>query len=308
MSINFFLAENPLDLNNIRSVLTRLEDTIIFGCIERAQFAYNPKIYQAGAFQELEELGFHGSLLEWFLKETEAFHGRSSANVNLLIQRFFNASAAKARRYTSPDEYPFSKDLPDPVLKPLDFPKILHPNTVNANDEIFKFYINEIVPKITKRTTERIAAEKQAKGLDTDYDHDGNYGSSATLDVEILQAISKRIHYGAFVAETKFVEKPSAFIPHIQNPNPDALDALITKPAVEKALLERLKKKVAFYGQDLGANGQPVENPSLRIDPEDIYTLYHDHIIRVTKDVEVEYLMQRLNGYSQEEIEEMLKN
>jgi hypothetical protein len=33
---------------------------------------------------------------------------------------------------------------------------------------------------------------------------DGNYGSAATLDVLALQALSKRIHYGKFVAEAKF--------------------------------------------------------------------------------------------------------
>lgn len=33
---------------------------------------------------------------------------------------------------------------------------------------------------------------------------DGNYGSAATLDVLCLQALSKRIHYGKFVAEAKF--------------------------------------------------------------------------------------------------------
>lgn len=89
------------------------------------------------------------------------------------------------------------------------------------------------------------------------------------------------------MAETKFLQNPAAFIPHILNPNPEALDALITVASVEKALLERLKKKVAFYGQDLGPDGLPVENPTLRIDPEHIYSLYSDHIIRVTKDVEV---------------------
>jgi hypothetical protein len=33
---------------------------------------------------------------------------------------------------------------------------------------------------------------------------DGNYGSAATLDVLCLAALSKRIHYGKFVAEAKF--------------------------------------------------------------------------------------------------------
>lgn len=67
---------------------------------------------------------------------------------------------------------------------------------MNANPEILKFYVESIVPKITKRTTERVAAEKRAKGLVKDLDDDGNHGSAATLDVEILQAISKRVHYG----------------------------------------------------------------------------------------------------------------
>ena len=74
-SLNFTTGEDPLSLERIRSVLIRLEDTIIFSLIERAQFAHNPRIYQKGVFEELSKLGFHGSWLEWFLKETEYFHG-----------------------------------------------------------------------------------------------------------------------------------------------------------------------------------------------------------------------------------------
>ena len=74
-SLNFTTGEDPLSLERIRSVLVRLEDTIIFSLIERAQFAHNPRIYQKGDFEELSELGFHGSWLDWFLKETESFHG-----------------------------------------------------------------------------------------------------------------------------------------------------------------------------------------------------------------------------------------
>ena len=77
-SLNFTIDEDPLSLSRIRSVLVRLEDTIIFSLIERAQFAHNPRIYQRGAFEELTDLGFRGSWLEWFLKETESFHGLSS--------------------------------------------------------------------------------------------------------------------------------------------------------------------------------------------------------------------------------------
>lgn len=82
---NFTLGGDPLDLDKIRGVLTRLEDTIIFQLIERAQFAHNPRLYHKGEFQELKDLGFEGSLLDWFLKETESFHGTFSFDSLTLI-------------------------------------------------------------------------------------------------------------------------------------------------------------------------------------------------------------------------------
>ena len=77
---NFTLGGDPLSLDRIRGILTRLEDTIIFALIERAQFAHNPKAYQKGAFPELRAIGFEGSWLDWFLKETESFQGMRSSS------------------------------------------------------------------------------------------------------------------------------------------------------------------------------------------------------------------------------------
>ncbi|KAF9046592.1 chorismate mutase [Panaeolus papilionaceus] len=291
-------GEDPLSLDRIRSVLTRLEDTIIFGLIERAQFAHNPRMYQRGAFQELVDLGYTGSWLEWFLKEIESFH-------------------AKARRYTSPDEYPFTSDLPAPVLPPLNFPTILYPNKINANPSILSFYTCAIVPRIARRATLTLAAKKRAKGIigSEEFEDDGNYGSAATLDVEVLQSISKRVHYGKFVSESKFVENPAAFIPHILNPNREALEALITKPEVERKLLQRLLKKATTYAQDIAADGEgPAVNGtngkvhnSSKIDVDGVVDLYESYIIPLTKEVEVDYLLQRLDGLSPEEIEKLSK-
>ena len=50
--------------------------------IERAQFAHNKKIYEAGAFKD--QLDWEGSWLEWFLFETESFHGQSGVISNIL--------------------------------------------------------------------------------------------------------------------------------------------------------------------------------------------------------------------------------
>jgi len=290
MQANYMLSKDPLSLDRIRSILIRLEDTIIFSLIERAQFAHNPKIYEPGVFKELEALEFNGSWLDWFLKETEAFH-------------------AKARRYTSPDEYPFTTGLPDPVLPPPEYPPILYPNTINVNASILSFYIRSIVPRVTAQASLALASLKRSRGIigEEELEDDGNYGSAATVDVEVLQAISKRVHYGKFVSESKFKQDPAAFIPHIQRGDADALAALITKPEVERRLLIRLRKKAMRYAQDFASDGEPLPNGTGKgkIDVDCVVDLYESYIIPLTKEVEVEYLLQRLDGLSQEEIEEL---
>ncbi|KAK7681537.1 hypothetical protein QCA50_015269 [Cerrena zonata] len=286
---NFTLGGDPLDLDRIRGVLTRLEDTIIFQLIERAQFAHNPKLYHRGELQELKDLGFDGSLLEWFLKETESFH-------------------AKARRYTSPDEYPFTplENLPPPLLKPIQYPRILYPNKVNANPSILSFYTRSIVPRITRQATLALAASKRANGIigDEEYEDDGNYGSAGVIDMEVLQAISKRVHYGKFVAESKFQDDPASFVPHIVKPNRDALANLITKPEVERRLLQRLRKKALVYAQDFAPDGEP-RGDEAKIDVDGVVDLYESYIIPLTREVEVDYLLVRLNGLSKEAIDDL---
>lgn len=93
-----------------------------------------------------------------------------------------------------------------------------------------------------------------------------------------------------FVSESKFRSAPADFVPHILNPNPAALLALITKPAVEAALLRRLDKKARWYGAELGPEGDPVAEMELKVHPEEVVRLYEEYIIPLTKDVEVSSL------------------
>lgn len=75
---------------------------------------------------------------------------------------------------------------------------MLYPNEINVNPSILSFYTCAIVPRITRRATLALATLKRANGIvgDEEFEDDGNYGSAATTDVEALQAISKRVHYG----------------------------------------------------------------------------------------------------------------
>jgi len=198
-------------------------------------------------------------------------------------------------------------------------PEILYPNTININSSILSFYTRAILPLITRHATRELALLRRAMGRNgtEEFEDDGNYGSAAIADVAVLQVISRRVHYGKFVSESKFLSDPASFIPHIQTPNPAALAALITKPAVERAVLTRLGKKAVRYSEDLGPDGSGGHGAGggddddvpakWKIDVESIRELYESWIIPLTKEVEVEYLLHRLDGLTAEEIEELLK-
>jgi chorismate mutase len=183
-----------------------------------------------------------------------------------------------------------------------------------VNASILSFYIRTIVPRISLQATLTLACIQRSKGIigDDELEDDGNYGSAATVDVEVLQAISKRVHYGPsslllslrlpriyytplyhplgkFVSESKFKQDPAAFIPSIQQGDAEALAALITNPEVERRLLVRLRKKAMLYAQDFASDGEPLTNCSSKgkIDVDCVVDLYESYIIPLTKEIEV---------------------
>ncbi|KAJ1558097.1 chorismate mutase aro7 [Nowakowskiella sp. JEL0078] len=183
------------------------------------------------------------------------------------------------RRYTSPDEYPFTKNLPEPILPPLSYPELLAPINFDLNDKIYSIYINEIVPAITKRDG-----------------FDGNNGSSATKDVEVLQLLSRRIHMGKFVAEAKFqdVKDGPLYKELIKTGDSKGIMELLTNKTVEERLLKRLRRKAETYGREI--DDAPIDkNDGLRIKADVLVDLYERVVIPLTKEVEVLYLLKRLD-------------
>ena len=238
-------------LENIRGVLMRLEETIVFAVIERAQFRQNHKIYEPAAFGAF----LNGECLAgYLLREMESVH-------------------ARLRRYTSPDEHPFCSDLPQPLLPQMRFDENpLAPNTINFNPELRRIYQTEMVPYFC------------APG------DDGQYGSSALGDLTVLQALSRRIHYGMFVAESKFRDHQEIYRPVMAARDATKLLELITVPEVEERVLRRVELKAATYGRD--PEGRPGQD---KIDPAHVVELFRRWLMPMTKKVEVEYLLQRRN-------------
>jgi len=251
-----------LSLQSIRDALIRQEDTIIFALIERAQFMCNDVCYVQGAPQFGGVAGPSESFLESMLLETERTH-------------------ARVRRYTAPDEHAFFPErLPAPALPLIEFPELLNPCNVNLNSQILKVYLSKVLPAVCRAGD------------------DEQHGSSVVADVSVLQAISKRVHYGLFVAESKFRSQPDEYTRLIQAADEAGIMALLTNMAVEEKVVRRVRRKAQTFGQDIEADdaAPAPADAALKLDPEAIVQLYHDFIIPLTKEAEVAYLMQRLGN------------
>lgn len=71
---------------------------------------------------------------------------------------------------------------------------------------------------------------------------------------------------------------------------------LLTYETVEAVIKERVEKKAKTYGQEINANGEGNgDTPVYRIKPSVVADLYGDWIMPLTKQVQIEYLLRRLD-------------
>lgn len=254
--MNFMDPESVYNLSNIREDLIRMEDTIIFNLIERSDFYRNPSIYVNDS-DKIKIPNFNGSFLDWLFQQHETIE-------------------SQVRRYQSPDQYPFYPNvIKESFLPPIKYPKLLanYFREVNVNKEIMEIYIKEMIPRVAKK----------------EGDDDENFGSTAISDIITLQSISRRIHFGMFVAEAKFQADRELYTKLIKNKDIDGIVENITNSAVEEKILNRLLIKAKTYGTD------PTSHESNnKVHPEAVVGIYKDWVIPLTKKVEVEYLLRRL--------------
>jgi chorismate mutase len=243
-------AHNP-DLALIAARLEGLEETIIFKLLDRAQFCLNAVVYEKG------KSGFFGE------------DDRSLFEQRLLMQEQMDAQFG---RFQVPEERPFSKDLPAPrrtVNLPDTGLAFANFDAVNLCGRIRPAY-SGLLPRLCPEG------------------NDGQFGSSVEHDVYALQAIARRVHYGAlYVAESKFRSDPEKFQQLIDKKDKAVLLAALTRREVEDAVIARVREKVA--------SAQAHVNNLVRhmIDPAVLVGFYRDAIIPLTKEGEVLYLLSR---------------
>jgi len=150
-------------------------------------------------------------------------------------------------------------------------------------------YIEWVVPSITKSGD------------------DEQHGATVLCDIAVLQALSRRVHYGKFVAESKYRSDPEGYKRLVAAGDAEGVMELLTNAAVEKKVLKRARLKAATYGTepsteiirnpldsgDTMAVGDANPEKQGKVDPTVIEDIYKKFIIPLTKDIEVAYLFQR---------------
>ncbi|KAJ8506741.1 hypothetical protein OPV22_007627 [Ensete ventricosum] len=146
------------------------------------------------------------------------------------------------------------------MLPSTEYPKVLHPvaNSITINKKIWEMYFCNLLPRLVKEGSDR------------------HCGSSAVRDTICLQhfqkwilffamvmlrfvlkhhldiiALSKRIHYGKFVAEAKFLESLDVYEHAIRAQGSDQLMRLLTyDESVETLIKQRVKAKAKIFVQE----------------------------------------------------------
>lgn len=202
----------------------------------------------------------------------------SSSLIRFIVKKT-EALQAEVGRYQNPEENPFFPDeLPPSQVAPFKFPLVLHPPaaSININTKIWDVYFKNLLPSLA------------APG------DDGTYASTASSDINCLQAISRRIHYGKFVAEVKFRAAPQDYEPLIRAKDSDGLMKLLTFEKVEEQVRKRVEKKTMVFAQDVSLD--KVESVGkYKVDPALTSRLYQEWVMPLTKQVQVEYLLRRLD-------------
>eukprot|EP00932_Pfiesteria_piscicida_P004132 SRR837773.14037.p2 GENE.SRR837773.14037~~SRR837773.14037.p2 ORF type:complete len:259 (+),score=38.76 SRR837773.14037:789-1565(+) len=253
----------------------RMEDSIIFSLIERSQYKANTAVYEAdcrqlGAFKlhELKSAGSAGSLGDWFIYQTECLH-------------------SQVRRYLHPTEYSFFGPLPEPSLGSTSGNRTCRdrilarvPSAAVVNQRLLEIYRTRMVPALCEEGD------------------DGNHGSTAVQDVHCLQTMATRIYYGLFVAESKFRADPDRVSELIRARDREGLMAFVTKTDVEERNIKRVILKARAFSQNIEVGDDGLERagpPTYKLNAEYIGTVFREYIMPLTKDVEVEYLLARLD-------------
>ena len=169
-------------------------------------------------------------------------------------------------RYSCPEEQPFTKitekDLPTKSYQ-INGYLVKNHSSINHNLVILDNYFNIVLPKITE------------EGIDE------NLGSAVTADINLLQALSRRIHLGKLVAQSKYNSDPEWYS---QSHTDTDILIKLTNQSVEDDIVARLSKKLKNFTKDTSN-----DLLNIRFNTDTIAEIYQDFIMPTTKQVQISY-------------------
>jgi chorismate mutase len=94
--------------------------------------------------------------------------------------------------------------------------------------------------------------------------------------------------------------QPEEYTELIQAQDAEGLMALLTNQAVEDRVVRRVENKAKVFGSDISEEvpeslALPLGSDSFKLAPERVADLYYRWIMPMTKDVQVQYLLRRLD-------------
>lgn len=232
-----------MQISEIRELLRECENSIIFAIFERARWKRNHKAYEI-------DTPTGQSIFTQMLEGTEALH-------------------TTLGRYSCPEEHPFTeiteKEFPTKNYQINNY-LVKNHSSINHNQVILDNYFNLVLPKITEGEDE---------------DEDENLGSAVTADINLLQALSRRIHLGKLVAQSKYNSDPEWY----SQPHTDTeLFIKLTNQRVEDDIVARLSKKLKNFTKDTSN-----DLLNIRFNTDTIAEIYQDFIMPTTKQVQISY-------------------
>lgn len=199
-----------MDLQDIRSQLSKMTERILMRLHDRANFPLNRPVYEPGAIRIDGAEGL--SLLEYSLRGMEAYH-------------------ASLGRFDWPDQYPLTGVQPprSAIARPVTPPERADV-PMDIGPELVGYYVETLLPQLC------------APGEDP-----GTFGETAYVDADLLELLHERINIGRKVALAKAESDPSLWE---MTGDPERLAGALRDEKREEAVLADVEQRARAYGLD----------------------------------------------------------
>ncbi|WGK69567.1 hypothetical protein P0082_01530 [Candidatus Haliotispira prima] len=307
-------------LNIVAKRLELLEETLIYRFLDRVQFAFYPALCQSSSAAALQTPGGKRS--------PEVVLSCSLLGLRLKAHEAMDQSFG---RYDVTEEFPFTEVAEQSCaasspVKPLVGSQTIRRKLAVGDDSGSEADLPLSLGRIREISQCRAILQHYLEFLEQycppepvsqvpevpDMGQEMHYGSALEQDVIVLQAVSRRIHYGAvYVAESKFRRQESQLRPLLEQWQrygeqsavgkelQEEILAAITRVEVEQDILQRVHNKAGIIQsmqsprvEIQGADGYNLQRYYL--EPRSLRDFYANCIIPLTKRGELAYLYRRI--------------